>query len=305
MPANGYTYTMHLAFGERALSAILRWLPIKHGKHRILDKFFPKPWIERSQPVVVSIRGFDVVVDPNDLVGWHLVILRSFDPEVVEVLSKSCEMNEHEVFWDIGANKGACFCNLATQLPSLRIVAIEPQAALAEINTINLETICRGRYEYVCAGISDMEGELTLTIPESNQGAASLHINQCRPGDKKEVIKLLTAETIKAQSKYGWPNIIKIDVEGHEEQVFKSLEPCLSSGVCKTIVFENHAWESNAFENIKMILRKHGYEIYGIEKTPWRTRLRRTDKLLPRTTDYAAIHKDQIRKQTRLARLIA
>ena len=69
MPANGYTYTMHLAFGERALSAILRWLPIKHGKHRILDKFFPKPWIERSQPVVVSIRGFDVVIVTGKQIG--------------------------------------------------------------------------------------------------------------------------------------------------------------------------------------------------------------------------------------------
>lgn len=293
-----------LAFGERMLSLILRWLPIKHGKHRILDKLFPKSRIWRSRPVVVSVRGFDVVVDPNDLVGWHFAILRSFDPEVVEVLTKSCDIKEHEVFWDIGANKGACFCNLATQLPSLRIVAIEPQSALAEINTINLETICSERYEYVCAGMSDMEEELTLTIPKSNLGKASLHVNQCQSGDKQEVIKLLTAETIKAQSKFGWPNIIKIDVEGHEERVFKSLVPCLSSGVCHTIVFESHGYEPEAFDNIKLTLRKYGYDIYGINKTLWRTRLKKTDKLLPRTTDYAAIREGHIRKQTKLARLI-
>lgn len=296
--------TRQFSIGEILLSAFLRALPIKHGKHRLLDWIAPKCWSKDLAPVVISLNGCPVKVNPDDLVGWHFAIIKSFDPEVAEVLEKACNLGEEEVFWDVGANKGACFSYLASRVPSLRVVAIEPQSSLEEINRWNLESVCADRHEYFRVGIGETEAELNLVIPESNLGRASLHIHDINPGDEHELIKIKTAAQIAQASLFGWPTIVKIDVEGHEPQVFRSLEPCLESKRCKVIVFENHNTEADAFRSIQAITSAHGYDIHGVAKSPWSTRLISTEKQLGGVTDYAAIRRDLPTKNKALSALM-
>jgi FkbM family methyltransferase len=300
----GEKQSRQLSISETLLSLILRALPVKHGKHRLLDRVAPKAWNKSGKLVTLSIRGCEVIVDPHDLVGWHFVILRSFDPEVVEILEKVCNPGLEEVFWDIGANKGTCFCNLAAKLPLLNVVAIEPQASLSVHNINNLNSICLGRYEYVQTGIGEEEAKLTLIIPKANLGRASLHIQQSNPDDICEVIRIQTAQQIVESSKFGWPTVAKIDVEGHEPQVFRSLVPCFASRMCKAIVFENHKSEAKAFETIKSVTEPHGYKIYGIRKSLWSTMLVPTKEQLSQVTDYAVIRTDLTTENKRLAKLI-
>ncbi len=294
-----------LSFSEMLLSLLLRGIPIKHGKHRLLDYIAPEHWDRRDRPVTFSIHGHKVIVDLNDLVGWHLAILRSFDPEVIEILKKACNPTLEEVFWDIGANKGACFCGLASRLPLLKVVAIEPQAQLSAHNISNLESICPGRYKYVQAGVGEEAAELTLTIPKSNLGKASLHIQRKSPDDYQEVIKIKTAPQIVESTRFGWPTLVKIDVEGHEPQVFRSLAPCFAYKTCKALVFENHKSEVEAFDTARAVTEPHGYNIYGIKKSPWFTTLVLTKGHLSQITDYAVIRKDLVKGNKQLAKLVA
>lgn len=298
-------HSRQLSFFEELVSLFLRLIPIKYGKHRILDKILPKVWNNSGNNIIICYQNRKIVIEPHDLVGWHFAMLRSFDPEVTEILAKACNSDSKEVFWDIGANKGACFCSLASKLPYLKVVAIEPQSSLAKNNLFNLESICPGRYEYVQTGLGEKETELTLIIPDNNLGKASLHVNEVGPNDNSEVIKIQTAKQISDNSKFGWPTIAKIDVEGHEPQVFQSLKPCLAAKLCKVIVFENHIHETKAFDFIESLVRSYGYNIYGIKKTPWSTRLIATRKQLLNVTDYAVINNDLIKENKKLAKLIS
>jgi FkbM family methyltransferase len=302
---DGRKQSRQLSFSETSVSLLLRAIPIKHGKHRLLDYIAPKVWDKRDKPVTLSIHGREVIVDPNDLVGWHFAMIGSFDPEVVEILEKACNPDLKELFWDIGANKGTCFCNLASKLPLLHVVAIEPQALLSAHNINNLESICPGRYEYVQAGLGEEEAELTLIIPKSNLGRASLHIQDSSPDNDREVIKIKTASQIVESTQFGWPTVAKIDVEGHEPQVFRSLAPCFTSRTCKVLVFENHKSEAKAFETAKSVTEPNGYEIYGIKKSPWSTTLVPTKGQLSQITDYAVIRSDLAIENKQLAKLIA
>lgn len=301
----GEKQSRQLSISETLLSLLLRALPIKHGKHRLLDHIAPKAWNNSGKSVTVSIQGREVIVDPNDLVGWHFAMLRSFDPEVVEILEKACDPSLKEVFWDIGANKGACFCSLAAKLPLLHIVAIEPQKSLCGQNIKNLESVCSGRYEYVQTGIGEEEADLTLVIPKANLGGASLHLPQHSPDSDCEVIRIQTAQQIVESSKFGWLTVAKIDVEGHEPQVFRSLAPCFASRICKAVVFENHRSETQAFDTIKAVTEPHGYEIYGIRKSLWSTELVPTQEQLSQVINYAVIRADLLKENKRLAKLIA
>jgi len=63
----GEKQSRQLSISETLLSLIFRALPVKHGKHRLLDRDAPKAWNKSGKPVTLSIHGCEVIVDPNDL----------------------------------------------------------------------------------------------------------------------------------------------------------------------------------------------------------------------------------------------
>ena len=95
-----------MSFTESTLSVLLRALPVKHGRHRLLDKIRNQPWPQATQLVRMNYRGHNLLMQNDDLVGWHFLILKTFDPEVAEVLCAAASGAADAVFWDIGANKG-------------------------------------------------------------------------------------------------------------------------------------------------------------------------------------------------------
>ena len=261
-------------------------LPFKHGKHRLLDLLAPLPAHAKRRTVLAKFHGVRLHIDVSDLVGWHFAMLRSFDPEVTEVIAAAASPGGTEVFWDIGANKGACSYAIAVALPRARIVAIEPQAGLRENLVHNLQQLCPERFEHHQVGIGVVPASAQLTIPDGNAGGATMYPDRFGAHGEAETIKLVTAESIADTSRYGWPTLVKIDVEGHEPMVIQSLEPALRSHRCKVIVFENHAAERDAFGKIRELTERHGYQLLGITKSPFSTRLRVTRDQLAGVTDY-------------------
>lgn len=278
-----------LSVGEKLFSMALRSLPIKHGKHRILDRLSPKPWVHGVADVYLWYHGSELQIKIDDLVGWHFAMLRSFDPEVVELLCKTASRDTDHVFWDIGANKGACSYAISTGLPTAKIVAIEPQCGLKETNISNLEQICGGRYEYFQHGIGVREEELELVIPQDNAGKATLHAQGVHSGDRTEKIHIVTAQSIVELSDFGWPTLVKIDVEGHEAIVIESLYEALDRGICEAIVFENHFYEAENFQVIKKIADRAGYSIFGIMKSVFATKIVPANCVLDGVTDYVMV----------------
>lgn len=278
---------------EQLLSLILRSLPIVHGKHRLLDKMAPRAWKHDERMVRVHLgKNVFFFVEVDDLVGWHFAVLRSFDPEVASVLISSSSAQNGDVFWDIGANKGACFAAIAKHVPDAKIVAIEPQAALADLNIVNLESACKGRFEYYQVAIGTECSTMTLTIPSGNKGKASLQRSGSRDGDLTESIAVVTASSIAERSKFGWPTLVKIDVEGHEHAVLESLTPAFQNRSIRALVFENHFGEIASFDMARSIANLHGYHLYGISKSLFSTRLNETSIQMHSATDYLLLRDD-------------
>jgi hypothetical protein len=137
--------TRPLTAGEAALSWLLRHLPIKHGKHRILHRVCPKAWVTDDPVVALGFYGKRLTLDISDLVGWHFAMLRNFDPEVAEIILRFSDNNAEEVFWDVGANKGTLLYQIAHKLPKAKLVAIEPQPELVRqlVNNTDLLGRCQ------------------------------------------------------------------------------------------------------------------------------------------------------------------
>lgn len=281
-----------MSAAESVLSALLRALPVKHGRHRLLDKIKPELWSDTTTLVKTPYKGHELLIDADDLVGWHFLLLKSFDPEVSEVLCAVGEASDRQVMWDIGANKGACAYAVATALPRCQIVLIEPQATLSGLLEHNMRQLAPGRFELLAAAVGIEEETLELAIPWGNKGRASLVPGVDGEDCRKVMVQVRTAQQIADSSAFGWPTLVKIDVEGFEPQVFESLAPALSARAIEAIVFENHPWQGAAFRPICSAVHRCGYRMFAIRKTAFTTQLQACDAIVPAATDYAVIRDD-------------
>jgi len=190
-------------------------------------------------PSVATSTARRWAIDISDLVGWHFLMLRGFHPEVVETVVRFADKDAEEVFWDIGANKGACSYQVAHALPKCKIVAVEPQKDLIPNLSANLQVVAEGRADVFPVGIGEKSEISFLYIPKQNTGAASLLPPVEFPLESNGIeIRIETAEWVVRNSRFGWPTLVKIDVEGFEPTVIKSLLPAFESSFIKCCVFE-------------------------------------------------------------------
>ena len=109
---------------------------------------------------------------------------------------------------------------------------------------------------------------------------------------RTEVVPVTTAAAVRELSAFGWPTIVKIDVEGFEPSVIRSLEPAFAGARVRCCVFECHPPEAAGYAAIRACTEKHGYSLHAIHKTAFSTTLVPAPVLVPGSTDYAIVRHD-------------
>lgn len=154
-------------------------------------------------------------------------------------LAKSCGLKEICAL-DVGANNGLWTLALKAQEPRSEVHAFEPSSvafqtltnALHGLNSVNLYQL----------GIGNYSGKTNLYFDKPGSGLASLSKRRLNHFDidfsQMEEIELTTLDNWNANRKPGMsqPNLLKMDVEGHELDVLAGAIATLSS--IKVIQFE-------------------------------------------------------------------
>ena len=120
--------------------------------------------------------------------------------------------------------QGACSYAIASALPQCQIVLVEPQTSLTDLLKHNMALLAPDRHEIFPVGLGTEPGEFKLAIPESNKGGASLVFDAQHSKLPTVTVRVETAQKVSESSRFGWPTLIKMDVEGFEPIVFQSLE---------------------------------------------------------------------------------
>lgn len=302
MTRGSFDNPRQLSLAEKAAGLLLRSLPIRHGKHRLLDHL--QQWIRFKDSGWANVRlaGGLILIDTTDLVGRHLAVLRNFDPEVCDVLEAAVPQADSPVLWDIGANQGSCCYALASRVRHLRVVAIEPQARLQEQLERNLAIVASGRSEVIGVAVGQSRAESSLVVPKANMGRATLIDGDERDGVCRELVSIMPPDQILAMSTFGPPDIIKIDVEGYERTVIVALEKLLRDWGTAAIVFESHDEDSPDFRDVVSRLEVCGYDVFRICKTLWETRLKRLSDRSDSASDFIAMRRG-IPRSERLQRM--
>ncbi|MCX5809854.1 MAG: FkbM family methyltransferase [Proteobacteria bacterium] len=164
---------------------------------------------------------------------------------------------------DIGANEGFYALRIAANSPSARIICVEPNPFAFEILSMNIENnglknVVPINVAVSCDGrLVDME--FVRQIPAIG-GAKLRDVERSWLKEDivhKRVVRSVTVEQIVAQYSFRHIDILKIDVEGMEDEIVKSLAPVAKK--IRKIVVERHS--KNLRDIVTNNLSQFGFEL--------------------------------------------
>jgi FkbM family methyltransferase len=241
--------------------------PFLNGSGRIVDRtFLSRISLPDQRTTIVTRHRFSLDVFPSELIGRHLCLTGRFDPTVSQVLVSLVRRND--LILDIGANIGYVSCVLLAAEPTCRVLAVEPLPNCFELLRDNLARVGGERSYAICAAISDYIGEGVMRLEPTNYGASNLVSgDDASNADGPRIhISVITGEELVARTRIGAVDLIKIDVEGHEERVLRSLAPVIRRSLPRAIVFEARGGLAKDHPIVEL-LHDLGYAVAAIRKT--------------------------------------
>ncbi len=166
------------------------------------------------------------------------------------------------MLWDIGANLGLHGLTVAKLRPDVQVECFEPNPAMSDIIIAAISQNLLTNVKVHQVALSDRDGDSVLHTHPGNLGMSSLYLWSESPRAQPINILVKTARTI-VDTGVPSPNVIKLDVEGHEELVLVGLSeiPCLAK--LHAIVFEDGREDSSA---VKQRIRDIGLCIRMIDR---------------------------------------
>lgn len=193
-----------------------------------------------SHRQIVEVEGLKLYLDPTTHLGQSIINHGTYEAETIRLFRQ--HVKEGDVVLDIGANEGF-FSALAKELagPTGRVIAIEPQGRLQDILEINL-ALNGGAQARVVKAVIGEEDQGTVDInlyPSSNTGATSV-VRRYRFRAKTEAVRTRTPASLLAEFDCCAFDFVKIDVEGYEPEVVRSLAPLLEQKQVGKLLLDYH-----------------------------------------------------------------
>ena len=241
---------------------ISRNWPFANGSGRILDKYARTIDLGTGERTAESSDGFQMHVYADDLIGRHILMSGAFDRSIIQILLN--QSRPGDVLLDIGANIGYVSAVFLKRVSGSKAVCIEPQPGIVDLLRKNMFQFGdRGKVRQI--GLGDEDGTLRFHVNNENRGASRIS------ADGEIEIQVKAAANV--LSELPRVDIIKIDVEGFEEPIFRSIEGELKRLKPRAILFEDQTGAAAPNGEIGATLVRSGYRIFGIDKRLFKTAL--------------------------------
>jgi FkbM family methyltransferase len=222
----------------------MKWLikvyPLTIGRGRVLSF------------AMRNVTGFEIgkdafgnlfLLDLDNYIDSRMFLEGSYEDSEVAVLKECIEKYECRSFIDVGANIGSFAVPIAAHPRMKKVYAFEPDprnyAQLLANIFLNNQF---GKVILHNCALSSVAGESVLYLAREakifdsnkfNSGANSMAFKAERHSGSIEVRTERLDDVIQLK---GQSLAIKIDVEGHEPDVLRGMESCLSNNICIILV---------------------------------------------------------------------
>jgi FkbM family methyltransferase len=198
--------------------------------------------------------GLKLWLNPKNYIDRILLRNEKHDPEVIDALIEQARPGD--VFWDVGANIGLIGFLMLERLPSLKVYAFEPSpltfTQLFENNSAN-----NNIQHLLQFALSSKEGLFPLSVKVNRNSSQNTFIPQDQYNYDTYIMALCqTGDSVVDRGIAPAPNILKIDVEGSEYNVFQGMKNALQQASLRAIVFEGPTPEQSQIEEL---LLKSGF----------------------------------------------
>ena len=203
----------------------------------------------------------EIEVWPFETIGRSILHRGVHDLAVTEACFRLARPGGYSL--DIGANVGQMTSALSqASQPGGSVLSFEAHPDVFKLLKRNVyrikESIGAGQVKAQNQAVTNTDGKQFLHCPpiwKGNAGTASLSSTQSERRIEVSCVRLddVVEEEV---------DVAKIDVEGHEHEVFIGATTCLKKKHIKHIIFEDHAPQKS--EAISF-LRSMGYELYTLQ----------------------------------------
>jgi FkbM family methyltransferase len=179
---------------------------------------------------------------------------------------------------DIGANIGLVTLWLSYLVgESGKVHAFEPNPKLQEMIEKALHRNRRSNVIVHRMALGSKDGTMELYIPQGNSGEGSLIRNRARKDCNIVSVPVYTLSSVMAKEKFDKVRLIKIDVEGFEEEVLRGASEFFEKVRPETLLFEQNAKFNGPISHQPVIRLMHDldYGFFSIQKCKLRMHLRR------------------------------
>ena len=177
-----------------------------------------------ARAAIVTASGAKLAIDPLNLDIYTCINNQNgqWDPHVLNACKSVLEPTD--TFYDIGANAGFLTIEAAKYLTQLnqeqqgQVIAFEPQARLAKTIAISTALNQLENAKIYSTMLGSSSGTASLFVPSHSVHASAIS----REANAKEIkCEVCTIDQLIGENIIIPPNLIKIDVEGGELDVFK------------------------------------------------------------------------------------
>lgn len=234
-------------------------------------------------------------------VGAGSGVRTSGEREVLLKAQETAREGEPFVVFDVGANRGD-YITLALETSQLRPVVIhafEPSRIAFENlcsrwgsrDEVVLNRLGLGKSRGMCSLYADAPGSTLASLSKRDLRHVGLAMNY------SEEVLVETLDSYCLATQVHTIDVLKVDVEGHELEVFKGAEGLLKVGAVRMATFEfggTHIDSRLYLRDFFYFFRDHGMELYRIAPSGYVTKIDRYTEFCEqfRATNYLAMNRN-------------
>lgn len=162
-------------------------------------------------------------------------LAKDYESAFSKQLMSACRSGD--TVWDVGANVGHYAISFSHWVgPSGRVFAFEP----SHVNLSRLRSACRGlpNVELRAYGLSDKAERARFLEGSDHSTSRVLAPGEVAPQDNE--VELRAGDAVIRSGEADLPNVVKIDVEGHEFAVLRGLQAVLADPRVRSVFVEVH-----------------------------------------------------------------
>ena len=174
---------------------------------------------------------------------WVFTDLKSFGGERDLLSSLIADAKPRDVVYDVGANMGlhAVFLGQAVGERGI-VLAFEPESHYCERLRANVSLNGLKNVRIISLAMGDRS--YTSGLLSSDRGKAAPRLAEVRPEGAhlrhSQTVRVIPGDELVQKENLPLPQLVKIDVEGHEHAVIRGLARTLSNPSCRLVCCEIH-----------------------------------------------------------------